>query len=280
MSFTQDELQAFDTILEQKLAIQRREMEQVFEQHMQVLRRELDQRITTAQQDLLRELPIRLPDQQHRIGDVFSELLNTQQARLESLQHRLDTWQQQQRQQIEEVVENALAAQLLAIEQLINQRDSAPSYETNSIDKQEAESSFVGLEVQAEITWEDLIGSVDKAIDHRFSALYESLQTLLKNTERYLVELLRQLREELASRGASFSSAGTITNVQDMFTSIEQLERIIESMQVAMTANHALLSNRLYHHQQLPLERAHPTSQSVTANSQLSHPKNEKSTQE
>jgi hypothetical protein len=32
----------------------------------------------------------------------------------------------------------------------------------------------------------------------------------------------------------------------------------MESMQVAMTANHALLSNRLYHHQQLPLERAHP----------------------
>jgi len=31
-------------------------------------------------------------------------------------------------------------------------------------------------------------------------------------------------------------------------------------MQVAMTANHALLSNRLYHHQHLPLERAHPAS--------------------
>jgi hypothetical protein len=28
-------------------------------------------------------------------------------------------------------------------------------------------------------------------------------------------------------------------------------------MQVVMTSNHALLSNRLYHHQQLPFERAH-----------------------
>lgn len=28
-----------------------------------------------------------------------------------------------------------------------------------------------------------------------------------------------------------------------------------------MTANHALLSNRLYHHQQLPLERAHASGQ-------------------
>ena len=46
--------------------------------------------------------------------------------------------------------------------------------------------------------------------------------------------------------------------MQDVFTSIERLERIIESMQMAMTSNAALLSNRVYHHQQLPLERAHP----------------------
>jgi len=52
--------------------------------------------------------------------------------------------------------------------------------------------------------------------------------------------------------------------MQEVFQSIEQLERIIESMQVAMTANHALLSNRLYHHQQLPLERAHPGSRPPT----------------
>ena len=60
------------------------------------------------------------------------------------------------------------------------------------------------------------------------------------------------------------------TNFQEMLHGIEHLEQIIESMQVVMTSNHALLSNRLYHHQQLPFERAHsandhstPISQSV-----------------
>ena len=48
---------------------------------------------------------------------------------------------------------------------------------------------------------------------------------------------------------------------------IDHLERIIESMQVAMTSNLALLSNRLYHHQQLPLERAHPASRTHTTSS-------------
>ena len=49
------------------------------------------------------------------------------------------------------------------------------------------------------------------------------------------------------------------TNIQEILHGIEHLEQIIESMQVIMTSNHALLSNRLYHHQQLPLERAHNT---------------------
>jgi hypothetical protein len=57
--------------------------------------------------------------------------------------------------------------------------------------------------------------------------------------------------------------------MQEVFQSIEQLERIIESLQVAMTANHALLSNRLYHHQQLPLERAHGGQQPTN---QVAHP--------
>ena len=42
-----------------------------------------------------------------------------------------------------------------------------------------------------------------------------------------------------------------------MLHGIEHLEQIVESMQVVMTSNHALLSNRIYHHQQLPYERAH-----------------------
>jgi hypothetical protein len=48
--------------------------------------------------------------------------------------------------------------------------------------------------------------------------------------------------------------------MQDILTSINQLERIVESMQVAITANSALFSHRLYYHQNLPIERAHPSS--------------------
>ena len=54
----------------------------------------------------------------------------------------------------------------------------------------------------------------------------------------------------------------SVTLSNEILRGIEQLEHIVESMQVVMTTNHALLSNRLYHHQQLPLERAHPSSHS------------------
>ena len=52
----------------------------------------------------------------------------------------------------------------------------------------------------------------------------------------------------------------TEAGVQDILTSINQLERIVESMQVAIAANSALFSHRLYYHQNLPIERAHPSS--------------------
>src|SRR5215472_17584333 len=45
MSFTEDELQAFNTILEQRLAAHRREVEQVFDQRINALRRDLVQRL-------------------------------------------------------------------------------------------------------------------------------------------------------------------------------------------------------------------------------------------
>ncbi len=44
MSFTEDELQAFNSILEQRLSVHRREMERVFDQRMNEYRRDLDQR--------------------------------------------------------------------------------------------------------------------------------------------------------------------------------------------------------------------------------------------
>jgi hypothetical protein len=276
MSFTQDELQAFNNILEQRLTVHRREIERVFEQRLQTLKRDIDQRFTSVHQDLLRDLPMRLSDQQQKIKEAFSQQFDTQQSRqLEAFQHNLGTWQQRQQEQIEGAVENALAAQLLAIEQLISQRDITQPREMHGVNGEVVEIGFEGTEVPAEITWEDLIGSLDKLMDKRFSALFASVQVLLKDMERNLIEQLQQLREELPSRQTPYSNAGSITNIQEVFTSIEQLERIVESMQVAMTANHALLSNRLYHHRQLSYEHAHPGRQSMNVGSQIPHAKEE-----
>jgi phenylalanyl-tRNA synthetase alpha subunit len=109
----------------------------------------------------------------------------------------------------------------------------------------------------------DVIG---KALDERFAMLNDSFQQTVKNLEQYLSLRLHNLRDEyMRTHSHTPSYNGSMTNVQEVLHGIEHLERIIESMQVAMTANHALLSNRLYHHQQLPLERAHPGNQAHDA---------------
>jgi hypothetical protein len=257
MSFTQDELQAFNNILEQRLAVQRREMERVFELRLQMLKRDMDQRFTFMYQDLLRDLPMRLSDQQQRMKEVLSQQLDMQQDRqLEIFQEKLVTWQER-------------------IEQLINLRDVAQPYEVQGANGDVVEIGVEGTEVPTEITWEYLIGSLDKVIDKRFSALLASVQALFKDMERDLVELLQQMREEFLAWRPSYSDMTSLTNIQDVFTSIEQLERLVESMQVAMTANHTLLSNRLYRHRQLSCEQAHPGKPSVSAGGQMSPVKEE-----
>jgi hypothetical protein len=257
MSFTQDELQSFNTILEQKLSIHRREMEHSFDKRMNVLRREFEQRLASVQQDLLRHLPVRLSDQQNKLRNTFIQQLEGQQEHIkETFNQEIEHLQQQQQQMFEATVERALAAQLLAIEQLINQRLPLQSIESQRAYENEEHPDIGTIEVQTEVSWEDLVDVIDKSIGERLSTLEETIQSIVKHTEHYLLTQLHILRNDLTQGRQSYS--GNITNIQDVFTSIEQLERIIESMQVAMTANHALLSNRLYHHQQLPLERAHP----------------------
>ncbi|MBV9258347.1 MAG: hypothetical protein JO215_10040, partial [Ktedonobacteraceae bacterium] len=53
MSFTQDELQSLNTILEQKLAAHRRELELSLDQRMNTLRQEFGQCLSALQQNLL-----------------------------------------------------------------------------------------------------------------------------------------------------------------------------------------------------------------------------------
>src|SRR5437016_13249000 len=64
MSFTADELQSFNDILDKKLSVLRLEMESVFDQRFQILRRELDRRLSIFQHEIIQTLTQRQPEQQ------------------------------------------------------------------------------------------------------------------------------------------------------------------------------------------------------------------------
>ncbi len=260
MSFTPDELQSFHTILEQKLGQQRRELERSFDQRMHVFKREMDQRLAFTQQELVRTFLLHLADQYRKLKEVINQRTESQQVH-GGMGEPNGTGIKQQ---LEDIVERALDTQLISFDQLLNERFApASDGSTYSVD---TSSEFDEIEVQTEIPWDDLTNAVSNALDARLASLDESFSASFKNIEQFLSVRLQSLREELLheqhdmhmhEERAVQPFDGTITNMQDMFTSIERLETIIESMQVAMTSNHTLLANRLYHHQQLPLERAH-----------------------
>jgi len=259
MSFTEDELQSFNTILEQRLIAHRRDMERALDQRMNEYRRELDQRLVTVQVDVQRSVSLKLSDFQIRLETILSEKLNAQPARI--IQTFNSDFEQRQ-QQFEGKIDRMLAAQLLGIEQLINQyssRHEADDFAITTGDPAQLEA----IEVQTDLSWEDLMDVIGKALDDRLSMLNDAIQRSLKSLEQYMSVGLHSLRDEFLRnqtrvRGHQALYDENPTSIQEVLRGIEYLERIIESMQVAMTSNHALLSNRLYQHQQVPLERAHP----------------------
>ncbi|GER83609.1 hypothetical protein KTAU_22460 [Thermogemmatispora aurantia] len=271
MSFTEDELQSFNTILERRLTTHRQEMERSFEQRLSTLSRDFEQRLNQLQQELLRSLTHKLNDQQNELNIALSQKLGTQQTRLvQALGHEVEQRQQQQQQQIESALDRLLAAQLMGIEQLLNQllsqhasppspgesAASGPSA-THPSGEEPAPSpspESEAIEVQAELSWDDLMEAIGRALDERLERLYSALRELARNWEQHLTV------QRSSTSSAVEPYHGSQTTFQQVFQSIERLEQLVESLQVAMTANHALLSNRLYHHQHLPLERAHPSS--------------------
>jgi hypothetical protein len=275
MSFTADELQSFNDILDKKLSAHRRDMERLFDQRLNKFRRDIDQRLIAAQQEIIRVLAQKLSEQQSgmttmlqqqqidsqmRIAQSVSQEVKQRQAPQASEQ----TSEAERSEQIEGIVDRSLAAQLLAIEELLNQRMVYQTSDEVSLSMIGGEHGpqFEAIELQTELPWEDLMDVFGKALDDRFTALGDRVQTATQRLEHQLSSRISALQHQLFDELAHLqvhSYGGTLTNVQEVFQSIEQLERIIESMQVAMTANHSLLSNRLFHHQQLPLERAHPT---------------------
>ena len=262
MSFTEDELQSFNTILEQRLQTQQREMERALDQRMNEYRRELDQRLATVHADIQRGVSQKLSDFQVRLETVLSEKLNTQPAQLmQALNREIE----QRQQQFEGNIDRMLAAQLLGIEQLISHYSFPSDSELdNSAISGGVSEQFDTIEVQTELSWEDLMDIIGKALDDRLSVLNDSVERSLKNLEHYLSVRIYSLHDEFLrnkNQGPGHESIfeGDLTNVQEILHGIEHLEHVVESMQVVMTSNHALLSNRLYQHQQLPYERAHHT---------------------
>jgi hypothetical protein len=260
MSFTEDELQSFNTILEQRLQTQQREMERALDQRMNEYRRELDQHLATVYADMQRGVSQKLSEFQVRLETVLSEKLNTQPGQLmQALNREIE----QRQQQFEGNIDHMLAAQLLGIEQLITHNAfPSDSKVDNSDISAEISERFDTIEGQTELSWEDLMDIIGKALDDRLSVLNDTFQRSLKNLEHYLSVRIHSLRDEFLRNKNQMPGHESIleedpTNVQEILHGIEHLEQVVESMQVIMTSNHALLSNRIYHHQQLPFERAH-----------------------
>ena len=163
MSFTPDEIQSFNTIVEQKLAQHRREMERVIEQRLHTVKRDIEQRLMSIQQEMTRTLLQGFGEQNRKLRGMLGELIIT--------------------------------------------ADEEPVVMADDED------------VETEIDFEDLSEVIRQALDQRLHVLGD---------------------------------------LQEVSKSIQQLERTVEAMQISMTTSSSLLSNRLFHHQQLPLERAHP----------------------
>ena len=271
MSFTADELQSFNDILDRKLSAHRQDMERLFDQRLNKFRREVDQRLIAAQQEVIRVMAQKLGEQQSTINTMLQQQLADSSMRISQAVSQQVRQQQapqppetEHTEQIEGIIDRSLAAQLLAIEELLNQRMvyQSPEEEAIAMANSDHGPQFEAIEVQTDLAWEDLMDVFGKALDDRFALLGDRAQTATQRLEHQLSSRISTLQHQLfdeLSHLQVHSYGGNLTNAQEVFQSIEQLEHVIESMQVAMTANHALLSNRLFHHQQLPLERAHPS---------------------
>ncbi len=268
MAFTADELQSLNDILDRKLTAHLHEVECAFDQRIQTLHRDIEHRLSTAQQEIIASTTQRMADQQGKMQTTLDQKLHSQQLDItqtvgNELRHRL----QQLLPQFESIIERTLAAKIPALEELLSQRPMMPTLDNTEAEVLVGEQSphFEAIEVQTDLPWEDLIDIFGKALDERLETLNRSTQESIRNWEQYLSSQLRNLRSEMQDEVVHIRQpqaySGNLTSMQEVFQSIEQLERIIESLQVAMTTNHALLSNRLYHHQHLPLEKAHGSDQ-------------------
>jgi len=276
MAFTPDELQAFNDILERRLTAQRRDIEQLFEQQTQRQRHDFEQRLIASQQEIARVVTQQLHEQQKKWQMALQQKLGEQQISFAQTIGREVKSQQTEQAPVAEVIDQALAAQLLAIEELLERAAAAQGQEDEEGSFAAQEPRFEAIEVQTDLPWDELIAVFGKVLDEHLSGFAESTLSAFRNWEQIVSSRLHAIQthlHEMMMQGRQTQAfSGNLNTMQEVFQSIEQLEHLIESMQVAMTTNHALLSNRLYHHQQLPLERAHPGSQVAPTAIAQGHP--------
>jgi hypothetical protein len=203
------------------------------------------ERLLAGQQDLLglsKQLNANLDERLYEQQKQLAEIVNQE--------------TEQKQKDIQAEVDRLLTAQRLGLEQLLNQYAQLRAPEPVQIIQPPVEVK----EVQAEVHWDKVAEMLGKTLDERLTVLKDAFQRSVKSLEQEIMHSQHPTPPYQDALEKSLSG-------QEVLRGIEQLEHIVESMQVAMTANHALLSNRLYHHQYLPLERAHPAGLS-----QVEHP--------
>ena len=194
---------------------------------------------------------------EQKLAELLPALEQLFDQRLQTLRNEFEQYQQR----LEESIERSFVTQLPVIEQLLNQRFPTPNAHVPDMYTYEPPTNFEAIEVQTEIPWEDLIDLLTKALNERFITFNRTLQARLHDIEQEVSSQIQFLRDDLHKQQPTSPFSGrynTEASMQDILTSMNQLERIVESMQVAMSANNALISQRLYHHQRQPMEQAHP----------------------
>jgi hypothetical protein len=257
MAFTQDELQSLHSIFDEKLAAQRRDLERLFEQRLETQRHEIEHRLLLGQRELQHVLNNRLEERNKEAREGLQEGLRVLQLRFDQvLVHHIDLHQQEQLREFEASVENTLAAQLIAFEQLLSQHLSVGDLSANEAREPamytpaNVQQDLGVIEVQTEIPWDDLVELVDRTFASRLDGLQQALTDLVKSSQSTIIEQMRSLRSTFEQPRVPVADSALVQ-------AVEQLERLVESMQVALVANDTFLANRLSLHQQLPSEQAH-----------------------
>ncbi|HEU5229925.1 MAG TPA: hypothetical protein VFU49_19050 [Ktedonobacteraceae bacterium] len=200
MSFTQDELQSFNAILEQRLTVYRQELEYTFDRRMRMLAHEFQQQLLALQQYMMSSLPQRVLELQQQSRDLSEQK--------EGLQLTAQTAnQEKERQQFAELFESTLANHLLAIERLLHQQPASPPSAPTPTYVPESFSDLNSIEIQAEFPWSELTDVIEKALDERLTSLHESIKQSFQDMERDLLARMQISQSEAAHQPPSNGKA-------------------------------------------------------------------------